>query len=131
MRDPLEVGRDRPEVDLSGHPVKPVEAGQVHRATVATQCPFAGQIEVMLEVGHGQLAQGAVDRLAVAEAGELAGPDGAPVAVALKDRQDVVFVMHRGQVHDQRRPALHPERRRGQDGTFDAVGRLVPKHPAG
>src|SRR5437868_5563620 len=131
VRDLVEVLGDRPEVPFGGHPAEGVEAGEVHRPPVAAHRPFTAQVEVVLEVGHGQLAQAAVYRLPVAQAGELAGSDRTPAPAAPEDRDHVVLVTDAGEVHDQGRLAVDAEGGGRQDCALDAVRRTVPQDPAG
>src|SRR5438105_15914187 len=51
----LQMLGNRPEIVLRGHPVKPVEAGQVDGAAVATEGALPGQVVVVLEIRHGEL----------------------------------------------------------------------------
>jgi len=46
----------------------------------------------VLEVRHGQFAQGAIDRLAEAQAGVVGFRDGAPAAALTEDRQNMVII---------------------------------------
>src|SRR5207249_11326083 len=96
----LQLFGDRPEIMLSRHPVQVVEAGQVDGAAVAPERALPGQVVVMLEIRHGELTQGAVDGLAVTQPGEFAGSNGTPQSPAPEDRDHMILVAHRGQVHD-------------------------------
>src|SRR5262245_4859161 len=69
--DVAEVLGDEPDRFFCCHPVEIIESRQVHWARVPPQCAFAAQIKVDVEVTHGQLAQSAVNRLAITAAGEI------------------------------------------------------------
>jgi len=127
--DVFEVVGDRPQVGLGRHPVQAVEAREVDRAAMTAERPLAVQVEVVLEVRHGQFPERSVDGLAVAQAGELARADCAPEAPPPVDRDDVVLVAYGRQVHDQWRVATDPKGRGREDGPLDAVGGSVAKDP--
>src|SRR5260370_32741204 len=71
--DVFEVFRDRPQIGLTRHPVKAVEASQVDRSAITAQRALAAEIEVLLEIRHREFSQRAIDRFAVSEPRELAG----------------------------------------------------------
>src|SRR5207245_3478963 len=118
---------DRPEIILRRHPAQVVEAGQVDGAAVATERALPGQVVIMLEIGHGELAERTVDGLAITQAGEFTGADGSPQPPAPEDGDHVVLVAYRGEVHDQRRVTLDPQRGGRQYGRLAAIGGPVPQ----
>src|SRR5256886_4533711 len=130
VRNALQVLGDRPEIMLRRHPVQPVEPGQVDRTAVAAERALPGEVVVMLEVRHGELAEGTVDGLTVSQPGELTGAYGAPQAPPPEYGDHVVLVADRRQVHDQRRGALHPQRGGRPPGTPHANCGRGPPPPA-
>src|SRR5512143_781220 len=62
---------DRPHRLFCGHPLDVVKAAEVDGPAVAPQGALAAIVEVIVEVAHGEFANGAVDRLAVAQAREI------------------------------------------------------------
>src|SRR5262249_2879978 len=106
VRDVQEVLGDEPDVLLARHPVAPVEATQVHRLRERPQRSRAGEIEVLLEVAERELPQRAIDRLAISEEGVVRLSDRAPSIAVPIDRDDVVGVVLRLEVEDQRRVAV-------------------------
>src|ERR1035437_6416552 len=85
MLDRHQVFGDCPEVFLRGHPVHGVEAAQVDRPRIVAQRFLAFEVVVMLEVAHRELAEGAVDRLAIAQAGGVGFGQRPPVATGAED----------------------------------------------
>src|SRR5947209_19627444 len=106
VRDLLEVPGDRPQVLRAGHPAQAVEASEIDRPAVPAQRALTRKVEVLLEVRHRKLAQRPVDGLAKAQPCEFAGGDRAPEAMPPKDRDHVILVADRRQIHDQGRVAL-------------------------
>jgi len=127
--DSFEVLGDGPQIDLARHPAEAVEARQVDRSAVTAEGQLALEIEIVLEIRHRQFAERAVDRLTGAQARELAGSDRAPEATAPIDRDDVVLVVNRAQVHDQRWVALDTQGGGREDRPLDAVGGPVAENP--
>src|SRR5713226_991800 len=60
--DLKKVVHDEPDGLLSGHPLQMIEAGEVYGARKGTHGSLPSQVEIEVEVAHGQFAQGAVDR---------------------------------------------------------------------
>jgi len=88
---------------------------------VPAQRALTRKVEVLLEVRHRKLAQRPVDGLAKAQPCEFAGGDRAPEAMPPKDRDHVILVADRRQIHDQGRVALDAQRRGRQHRAFDAI----------
>src|SRR5919201_5225559 len=61
MRNSLEVLGDRPEVVLTRHPVHPVEAAEVDRPAMTAQRTLGLEVEVVLQVRHGQFPRRSTD----------------------------------------------------------------------
>src|SRR5206468_12206698 len=88
VRDREQVLRDEPHLSVSGHPLEIVESREIHGSRERAERSLAPEIEVRVEVTHGQLAQRAMDRLAVREAVVIRLGDRAPMATILEDRDD-------------------------------------------
>ena len=84
-----EVLGDPPEIVRRRHPAgtEPVEAGEVDRQRVGSEGPLPPEVHVAVEVAHHELAETAVDRLAVPEPREVRLGDGAPAAVEPERRR--------------------------------------------
>jgi hypothetical protein len=115
-----EIG-DGPDVFFSGHPVEVVDAGEMDGAGVGAEGALAAEVVVVLDVAEGQLAEGAVDGGAEAEAGEVGLGDGSPEAAFAIEGEDVVVIADGFQIHEQRGMALDAEGGGGQQGSFKAV----------
>src|SRR5215469_3461394 len=92
---------DEPDRFFRAHPVQMIEASQIHWARVPSQGAFTAQIEVNIEVTHGQLAQSAIYRLAITAAGEIGFCHCAPMPAHLENGNDVIGVLFRFQIEDQ------------------------------
>src|SRR5438876_7588811 len=95
-----------------------IESREVHWARVASQGAFAAQVEVDVKITHGQLAQSAIHRLAITAAGKIGFRHRAPVPAYFENRDDVVGVLFRFQIEDQRRESDDPERGRSENSAF-------------
>src|SRR5881397_3891837 len=102
MRDREEVLGDEPHLFFSGHPIEIVESREIHRPRERAERSLAPEVEVRVEVAHDELAQRAMDRLAVREAVVVGLGDGAPMAAILEDRDDVIGVMLGFEVEEER-----------------------------
>ncbi len=71
VRNFAKIFGDEPDRFFRCHPVLAIEAREVHRARVSAQGAFAAQVEVNIEIGHGQLAEIAIHGLAITAAGEI------------------------------------------------------------
>ena len=80
-----------------------IEARKINRLRVATQGAFAAKIEVDVEVTHGQLAQGAIHRLAIAAATKIGFCHRAPATAHFENREHVIGIIHCFEVPEQRR----------------------------
>src|SRR6266545_585270 len=107
--------------------MRSIKAGEVHWARDGAQRPIASQVDVAFEVAHRQLPHAPVDGLAVAHAREIALADRPPVTPELEDGDHMVAVLDGFEIEKEGRVAEHPERRRGENGTLEAVrGALAP-----
>src|SRR5215510_5903377 len=101
---------DEPDRFVGGQLVKTIESRQVHRTRIPAQGTFAPQVEINVEITHGQLAQAAIHRLAITAAGEVRFRYRAPVAAHFENRDDVIGVLFRFQIEDQRWKSKDAER---------------------
>src|ERR1035437_3275568 len=118
VRNLCQVLSDGPEVFFRGHPADAVEAREIDRAGVVAESLLAGMIEVVLEIGHDEFTQGAVDRLAESEAAVIGFGDGSPMTVLLENGEDVVVVAHGLEIEQQGRKALDTESRGTEQGAL-------------
>ena len=99
--------------------LRSIKSRQVHRARVPPQSAFAAQVEVDVEITHRQLAQAAIHRLAITAAGEIRFRHRAPVPAHFENRDDMIGVLFRFQIEDQRRKTDYAERGRGENSAFE------------
>jgi hypothetical protein len=71
VRNFAKVFRDEPNRFVCRHPTQTIEAREIYRSRIGSQGAFKSQIEINIEVTHGQLAQSAIDRLAIPTAREV------------------------------------------------------------
>src|SRR4029077_17210128 len=103
MRDVAEMFGDEPDRFFCSHPNEMIKSRQIHWARVAPQSAFATKVEVDIEITHRELAQAAIDRFAITAAGEIRFCHRAPVSAYFENRDDVIGVLFRFQIEDQRR----------------------------
>src|SRR5438094_6109022 len=118
VRDFTEVFGDEPDRFFCGHPVQMIEPRKVHRARIPPQCAFAAQVEVDIEITHGQLAQAAVNRFAITAAGEIRFRYRAPVPAHFENRDNMVGVLFRFQIENQGWESQNAERGRSENSAF-------------
>ena len=121
MRDFAEVLRDEPDVFFRCHPVTTIEPGQVHRSRITPERALAAQVEIDIEIAQRQLAQGAVNRLSIAAPGEIGFGDRAPMPARFEDREDMIGVLIRFEIENERRKAEHAQSGRGEGRAFEAM----------
>jgi hypothetical protein len=102
VRDFAKIFRDEPNVFFGGHPMEAIESGQVYRLRISPERPFAPEVEVDIKVAQGQLAQGAVNRLAVTAPGEVRLGYRPPMPARLENRDDMVGVLIRFEIQNER-----------------------------
>src|SRR4029453_7182476 len=71
---------------IGGHPKRGIHSPQIERGRMAHQGPSSAGIAVFVEIGHRELAQAAIDRIAVTQSDVVALRDRAPRAAAPKER---------------------------------------------
>src|SRR6266513_306438 len=100
MMNGKEILSDKPDGFVGGHPVKAVKACQIDGTRKSSQRALSPQVEISLEVAHGQFAEAAIDRLAIAAPGVIGLRNGPPVAIDSKKGNDVICVALRLQIED-------------------------------
>ena len=115
-----QVFGNEPDWFVRRHPVEMIESTKIHRPRVPPQGPLAPQIEINIEVAHGQLAQGAVNRLAVPAAGEIRFRHRTPMSANLENSDDMVGVLLGFQIEDQRWKSKHSKPSRGKNSALEA-----------
>ena len=118
MRNFAQMLGDEPDWFFRSHPVKMIESGEIYRTRIAAQRPFAAEVKIDVEVTHRQLAQAAVNRLAVTAAGEIGFRHCPPVPADLENRDNVVGVLFRFQIEDQWRKSENAQSGSAKDSTL-------------
>jgi len=95
-----------------------IESREVHRTRIAPEGAFAAQVEVNVKITHGQLAQAAIHRLAITAAGEIGFRYRAPMPARLENRNDVIRVLFRFQIKNQRWKSENAERGRAKNSAL-------------
>ena len=131
MRNGEEIVGNRPEVLFGCHPLDAVEAAEIYRARIGPQRFFAIRIVIVLEIGHGQFAQAAIDRLAEAKTGVVGLGDSAPAVALPEEREHVIVVADGFQIEQEGFESLDTERGGAEEGAFQALGRAVAEDSAG
>ena len=110
---------DEPDRFFCRHPLEIIKSRKAYRARVPPQGAFAAQVEVDVEIAHRELAQAAIDGLAVTAPGEIGFCHRAPVPAHFENRDDMIGVLFRFQIEDQRRKTDYAERSSGENSTFE------------
>src|SRR5204862_2575929 len=97
---------------------KPVKFSQ---PKITPDCALATQFKVGIKIAQGQLAQGAVDRLPIAAPVEIGFGDSAPMSARFEDRNNMVRVMIRFEIKNERRKPEDAKSRRGESRSLEAV----------
>src|SRR5881227_3643515 len=119
MRDLAKMFGDKPNRLVGCHPMKMVEAREIHCTRIATQGALESQIEINIEIAHRQLAQRPIYRLAITTTGEVGFRDRAPMSVHFENCDDMVGVLFRFQIEDERRKTESAKCSRGKNSTFE------------
>src|SRR5262245_22721702 len=130
MRDLKQVVGNCPEVRLGDHPLDRVEAAQVDGKGNGAQGLFALTVVVVLEIRHGELAQGAIDRLAEAQAGVVGFRDRAPAAALAEERQHMVVIANRFEIEQERLESQHSQSSGAEQSAFEALRQSVAQYAA-
>src|SRR5438093_124904 len=100
-----------------------VAAREIHRPRERPQRSLTPEVEVRVEVAHDQLAQRAMDGLAVREAVVVRLSDRAPQAAVLEHSNNVIGVMFGLEVEEERGEPEHAEPCCGEDRRLETVRR--------
>ena|SRR5215469_5076927 len=119
MRDFAQVFGDKPDRIFCDHPVKMIEPGEIHRTRISPKGAFSAQIKIDIEIAHGQLAQAAIDGLAITAAGEIRLRHGAPVRAYLENGDNMIGVLFGFQIEDQCWESDDAKRRRGKNSALE------------
>ena len=128
MRNIAKMFGDKPDISFRRHPIQVIKPGQVYRARISSERALAAQVEVDIEIAQRQFAQSAVDRLSIAAPGEIGFGDGAPMAARFEDRDDVIGVLIRFEIENERRETEHAQSRRREGGALEAMRCLSTEH---
>src|SRR5215471_12891759 len=125
MRNFTEMFRDEPDRFLRRHPVQAIEPGETYRTRISPQGALAAHVEIDIEITHGQLAQAAIDRLAITAAGEIGFCHCAPVAAHLENRNHVVGILFCFQIENEWWKTQHTQRCRSENSALKTGGRAI------
>src|SRR5262249_6920592 len=92
---------------------------------ITSEGAFAAQIEINIEIAHRQLTKGAINRLAITAAGEIRFCHRAPMPAHFENRHDVISVLFRFQIKDQRLESKDAQRRRAENSALETRGSLI------
>src|SRR6266487_4430233 len=110
---------DEPDLFVGSHPVQVIESRQVYRTRIPPQGAFAAQVEIDVEITHGQLAQSAIHRLAITAPGEIGFRHRSPMSAHLENRDDMVGVLFRFQIENQRWKSKNAKRCRTKNSALE------------
>ena len=131
MMDFEEVVHDEPDRLFRGHPLQMIEAGQVYGPGKCTQSPLPPQIEIKIEIRHGEFAKGTMHGLAIAASSEIGFRHRSPVSIHAVDGEDVVGVVLSLEIQEQRRKAVGSQRRCRENRSFKTVRSIFAKYTTG
>ena len=125
MRDLAKMFGDKPDRFVGVHPIKMVEARKVHWTRVAAQRPLESEVEINIEIAHRQFAQRPIDRLAIATTGEVGFRDRAPMSAHFENCDDMVGVLFRFQIEDERGKTKNAKCGRRKNSAFETRRRAI------
>src|ERR1700686_4354616 len=94
---------------VGGHPLKAVEASEVYGIGKSSERALAAQVEIDLEVAHGEFAQSSVNRFAITAPGVIRFRYRTPVAVLLVHGDHVIRVVLGFEVDHQGQMSIYPQ----------------------
>ena len=115
-----EMFGDEPDRFFRCHPVERIEPGEIHRTRISPQGALAAQIEINIEIAHGQFAQAAVNRLPITAAGKIRFRHCAPMSADFENCYDVIGILFGFQIENQWRKSDHAERGGGKNSALEA-----------
>ena len=130
MGNVAQVFRDEPHRFFARHPVKMVKAREIHGPGIRAQGAASAQIEIIVEVAHGQFSQGAIDRLTVTASGVVRLRDCTPAISDHEDGDHMIGVTMCFHVEEQSRKPEHAQGRRSKNSSFKAMAGELTQHPA-
>src|SRR6266513_6313650 len=110
---------DEPDRFFRCHPVERIEPGEIHRTRISPQGALAAQVEINIEIAHGQFAQVAVNRLAITAAGEIRFRDRAPMSANFENSDDMICILFGLQIENQWRKSDDAERSCGKNSALE------------
>src|SRR5438034_2616867 len=125
MRNFAEIFGNEPDRFFRGHPIQMIESRQIHRTRIASEGPFAAQVEVDIKVAHGQLSEVAIYRLPITAAGEIRFRYRTPVPTHLENRDHVIGILFRFQIEDHRWKSQNAKCSRGKNSAFETRGSAI------
>jgi len=111
---------DEPDRFFRCHPVLTIKSSEIHRARISPHGALAAQIEVDVEITHGQFPQTAINRLPIPAAGEIRFRHRAPVSAQLENGDHMIGVLLCFQIENERWKSEDAERRCSENPSFEA-----------
>src|SRR5215510_4432298 len=116
---------DRPHVPAGKPPVIGSQPAQIeHRVSGQT----SGEVDVRIEIAHGERACGTEHRLSSVQAWITRARHGPPSTAFKVYEDDVIEVINRFEAHDERRKSVLLQDAGGGQGRLEAVRRPVPQN---
>lgn len=119
---------NKPHRLVRGHPVHAVKPSQIYRIRKRPQRSLPPQVEVGIEIAHRQLAQAAINRLAISTACVIRIRNRSPVPVLLEHGDHMVRIVLSFQINDQRRIPVRPQCCRCEQRPLIAMRCIFPQH---
>src|SRR5436189_2547981 len=120
VRNFAEMFGDEPDRFFRRHPVLTIKSSEIHRARISPQGALAAQIEVDVEVTHGQFPQTAINRLPIPAAGEIRFRHRAPMSAQLENGDYMIGVLLCFQIENERWKSEDAERCCSENPAFEA-----------
>src|SRR5437879_3968858 len=119
---------NKPDWLFCGHPVEPIKAREVHRAGIAPERAFSAQIEIDIEVAHGELAKRAINRLPISAAAEIRFRYRAPMSPHFENGHHVIGVLFGFQIENEWRESEHAQRSCGENSAFETGSSAIAQN---
>lgn len=130
MRNVRDVFRDIPEIVLVRHPSLGIETPEMNGPRKTSHGFSAVAIRIFMKMGHHELADGGIHRIAIAEREVIRFMNGAPAAVLSEYGHHMrVIAWHRFNINQQGRMAVDAESERREHGALNAVRRFFSHDP--
>src|SRR3954464_11272021 len=131
VRNVTEIFRDEPDRLFCAHPIAAIEPSEIHRLRKPAEGSFAAQIEIDVEITERQFAQRPINRLAIPAPDEIRFRDRAPMPARFENGEDMIGILVRFEVENERRKSKNPQGGRGEDCAFEAMGGPFAQNEAG